>query len=119
MKRLFVLFTIVMTFATAAQFVNPLHFGGSSSEKQAVIAYIKENVKETYSKIGMDDPVTLRMMERKNLDAFKRLFRDKDKDPQLLQKMIDTYCAIDMCNYVTIDMMYRKNLEASHKDLHW
>jgi len=119
MKRLPTMMILASSIVMAAQFVNPLHFRGSSSEKKAVIAYIKENVKMTYSKIGMDDPVTLRMMERKNLDAFKRLVRDKNKDPQLLQKMIDTYCAIDMCNYITIDMMYRKNLEASHKDLRW
>lgn len=77
----------------------------------------KKQVKEDYSAIGMDDPSTLRMMEKENLDAFKKL--TKVSNITLLKKVIKTYCEIDMCNYSTILMMYNEQNKASKKELEW
>jgi hypothetical protein len=99
------------------EFVNPIGFKMTEENKAKVIAYIKKQVKEDYSKIGMDDPMTLRMMEKENLDAFKELI--KVKNPGLLGKVIKTYCDIGMCNYVTIWMMYQEQNKASQEDLDW
>ena len=38
---------------------HPLDFSGTQDEKEKVISYIQQNVKQTYSAIGMDDPSTL------------------------------------------------------------
>ena len=69
------LFLLIAAPVFAADFVHPLDFKGTEDEKQKVIAYIKENVKETYSRIGMDSPSTLRMMEQEELDSFKQLMK--------------------------------------------
>ena len=117
MKKILFSSIILLVNASAAKFVNPVGFGGSEVEKQNVITYIKEDVKKTYTAIDMGDPMTLRMMEKKNLEAFKKLLQVKN--PSLLHNVIKTYCAIDMCNYVTIEMMYRKQSDASKKKLGW
>lgn len=119
MKKISVWLFATTAFLLASGFVDPATFRGTLSEKNAVISYIKQDVKRRYSAIGMDDPITLRRMEEKNLKSFKRLVRDRDLDPQLLQKVIHTYCAIDMCDYLTIDRMYHKQLDASKKSLQW
>jgi len=97
------------------KFVHPLDFKGTELEKKEVIKYIEENVKSTYSKIGMDNPSTLRMMEQENLDCFKKLTKATDR--KLLDKVIKIYCNIGMCNYSTILMMYNEEDEASKKKL--
>ena len=96
-------------------FVSPIGFVGNEINKQKVIAYIKKQVKEDYSAIGMDDPSTLRMMEKENLDAFKKL--TKVSNIMLLKKVIKTYCDIGMCNYSTILMMYNEQNKASKETL--
>ena len=111
------LFLLIATPVFAADFVHPLDFKGTNDEKQKVVAYIKENVKETYSKIGMDNPSTLRMMEQKELDSFKQLTKAENR--KLLDKVITTYCNIGMCNYNTFLMMYNKELSESKKSLKW
>lgn len=103
--------------ASAAGFVHPLDFKETKSEKDNVINYIKNGVKETYTKIGMGDPSTLRMMEKKELEDFKKLTKVKNR--KILDNVISTYCKIGMCNYNTIYMMYNKQLEASKESLDW
>jgi len=98
-------------------FVSPVGFVGNEINKQKVIAYIKKQVKEDYSAIGMDDPSTLRMMEKENLNAFKKL--TKVSNTTLLRKVIKTYCDIGMCNYSTIRMMYNEQNKASKETLKW
>ena len=63
--------------------------------------------------------VTLRMMERANLDAFKKLTKVEHR--KILDKVIRDYCdsALDMCNYVTILTMYQANLKAHQQQLTW
>ena len=101
----------------AGGFIHPLEFKGTKAEKKEVIKYIKENVKKTYSKIGMDDPMTLRMMEKEELKAFKKLTKVKNR--KLLDKVIATYCSIGMCNYTTLLMMYNEQESASKESLSW
>ena len=113
-----VLFLLLLTpIVFAADFVHPLDFKGTKAEKQKVIAYIVKNVKATYSKIGMDDPATLRMMEKEELDSFKKLCTANNR--KLLDKVIATYCNIGMCDYNTILMMYTERVNASKKSLEW
>lgn len=98
-------------------FVSPINFVSNETNKEKVIIFIKEQVKKDYSAIEMDDPLTLRMMEQENLEAFKKL--TKATDISLLKDVIKTYCEIGMCNYATILMMYNEQNKASKKKLKW
>ena len=112
--------TIIAVFTASllgGSFVHPLDFHGSKQEKSKVLTYIKDDVKKKYAAINMDDPLTLRMMEKKNLEAFKKLMHAKDR--AVLDSVIKTYCAIDMCDYLTIEMMYRKQIGAKKEKLKW
>jgi hypothetical protein len=119
MKKLFLAFSIVLFTSNliAQSFVSPIGFVSNESNKQKVISYIKKQVKDDYSDIGMDDPLTLRMMENENLKAFKELIRVNNTS--LLRDVIKTYCEIGMCNYSTILMMYKEQNKASKKTLEW
>ena len=119
MKKTFltlVLFVFALSLFSQS-FVSPIGFVENETNKQKVIAYIKKQVKEDCTAIGMDDPFTLRMMEKENLDAFKKL--TKVSNTTLLKKVIKTYCEIGMCNYSTILMMYNEQNKASKETLEW
>jgi len=110
----------IMLFALnlfAQSFISPIGFVQNEVNKQKVIEFIKKQVKDDYSAIGMDDPSTLRMMEQENLTAFKNL--TKATNTSLLKNVIKTYCEIGMCNYSTISMMYNEQNKASKKTLKW
>lgn len=99
-------------------FVHPSNFNDTSSERDLVVAFIKSNVKKTYSEIGLDDAITLRMMEAEELRSFKALRKVADKS--LLDQLIRTYCDdIDMCSYGTLLMMYEEQERASREELEW
>lgn len=119
MKTLILALLLVISniFAQSRGFVHPLDFNGTEIEKQKVIKFIGVNVKEQYSKIGLDDAVTLRMMEKAELKAFKELTKVNNRS--LLDKVIKTYCEIGMCNYQTILMMYKEQAKASQEELRW
>lgn len=119
MKKLLVLFGIILFTPNlfAQSFVSPIGFVQNETNKNKVISYIRKEVKDTYSAIGMGDPSTLRMMERENLEAFKEL--TKATKTNLLKDVIKTYCNIGMCNYTTILMMYNEQNKASNKTLEW
>ncbi len=119
MKKLLVvcLLSIISLSAFAIEFVHPLDFNGSKAEKEKVISFIKENVKKTYTEIGMGDPSTLRMMEKEELNSFKQLTKVKNR--KLLDSVIKQYCGIGMCNYSTILMMYNEQNKASKEKLEW
>lgn len=53
------------------------------------------------------------MMEKQNLDAFKKA--SKATDRKIMDRVILDYCysGIDMCNYQTISMMYDQNFKTS------
>lgn len=91
----------------------------NESNKNRVVAYIKKEVKASYTAIGMGDPSTLRMMENENLKAFKELLSIRGKNTSLLNQVEKSYCDIGMCNYNTILMMYKEQLKASNKELEW
>lgn len=65
----------------------------------------------------MDDPSTLRMMEKQELEAFKKLTKVTNRS--LLDRVIKTYCDIGMCNYNTILMMYEQESKSSEEKLEW
>ena len=111
------LYLLIIQTIYASEFVHPSKFDGSETMKKQAIEYIKDNVKQTYSQINMDDPVTLRMMEKEELDNFKLLTKVKNK--KLLDNVINEYCSIGMCDYVTLNMMYNEELKASQKELEW
>ena len=104
-----------------ARFINPMDFNGSEFQKQEVIAYIKARVRHDYCESGLDmcQNTTLRMMEKKNLVAFKEATRATDRS--VMDRVIKDYCysRLDMCNYTTIWMMYKKNSEAGRQSLSW
>ena len=114
------LFTVLVSNALGRPegFVHPSDFGDTSSERDLVIAFIKSNVKRTYSAIGLGDPVTLRTMENEELKSFKALRKVTDKT--LLDRLIRTYCDdVDMCSYGTLLMMYEEQERASKTELEW
>ncbi len=102
---------------SAVELIHPLDFKGTEEEKQRVIAYIEQNVKETYTAIGMGDPSTLRMMENQELNSFKSLMKIEKRS--LLDNVIEKYCSIGMCNYSTFLMMYNEQKKASEQKLEW
>lgn len=108
---------LISPVSMAGELTHPLDFKGTKKEKDYVVSYIKDNVKETYTKIGMGDPSTLRMMEKEELKAFKSLTKVNNRT--LLDSVIRQYCNIGMCNYSTIMMMYNEQNSASKKSLEW
>ena len=116
MKKILILLCLPMI-GFGQSFVSPINYVNNETNQKKVISYIQKDVKKTYSAIGMDDPSTLRMMEKENLNAFKELI--KVKDTSLLQKVIKTYCEIGMCNYSTILMMYKEQNKANNETLEW
>jgi len=119
MKTLFLILSVILLSSNlfAQSFASPIDFVETESNKQKVISFIKKQVKDDYSAIGMDDPSTLRMMEEENLKAFKEL--TNVTNTSLLKDVIKTYCEIGMCNYSTILMMYKEQEKASKKSLEW
>lgn len=119
MKNIFFFVTLIFLASNifGQKFVSPIGFNSTEENKAKVVAFIKKQVKEDYAKIGMDDPMTLRMMEKENLDAFKKL--TKATNTVLLRKVMKTYCDIGMCNYSTIWMMYQEQNKASQQELKW
>ncbi|MBU2714262.1 hypothetical protein [Zooshikella harenae] len=120
MSRILSLILIIMfplVSIAARSIIHPLDFKGSEEEKVEVINQIKESVKQTYSQIGMADALTLRMMEKEELKAFKQLTKIKNR--KLLDQVMQQYCSIDMCNYNTILMMYNEQNQASKEELSW
>lgn len=97
--------------------ISPINFNPTPANKNKVISFIKYNVKETYSEIGMDSESMLRMMEEEELRCFKELTRAQDIN--LLKRVKRQYCSIGMCTYSTILMMYNEEVKASSKNLEW
>jgi len=112
-------FLLFPSFMFSQSYISPIGFEMNDYNKNRVIAFIKSDVKKTYSEIGMDDPYTLRMMEQENLNAFKELLSIRFKNINLLKQVESTYCGIGMCNYNTILMMYKEQLKAASKELEW
>ncbi|MFM1688124.1 hypothetical protein ACJ7VZ_06335 [Aeromonas salmonicida] len=104
-----------------AGFIHPMDFDGSEGQKQEVIKYIKDKVKQDYcdGELDMCQPTTLRMMEQQNLDSFKKANQATDRN--IMDRVIQDYCNgdLDLCTYGTIWMMYQQNLKASKKELSW
>lgn len=98
-------------------FVDPNSYQDTPENRKRVIDYIKLEVKETYSSIGLGDPVTLRMMEKENLDAFKVLIKVKNKE--LLKSVIKKYSNIGVYNYSSYLMMYNAQIDALNTELSW
>ncbi|POW59040.1 hypothetical protein C3408_05580 [Candidatus Pantoea alvi] len=113
---------LLLTSAAAnAGFVHPLDFDGSEAQKKEVISYIQKRVKADYcdGQLDMCQPTTLRMMEKQNLNAFKKLTKVTDR--QVLDRVIKDYCqgTLDMCSYTTLEMMYKQNAKATKQELSW
>ncbi|MGP4129479.1 hypothetical protein OJE16_06745 [Pantoea tagorei] len=71
---------LLLTSAAAnAGFVHPLDFDGSEAQKKEVISYIQKRVKADYcdGQLDMCQPTTLRMMEKQNLNAFKKTHKSE------------------------------------------
>ena len=100
-----------------ADMVSPINFDPTPINQNKVILFIKQNVKETYSQIGMDSESILRMMEEEELRCFKELTQVQDID--LLKKVKRRYCEIGMCTYSTIYMMFNEEVKASRRNLEW
>ena len=104
-----------------ADFIHPMDFTGSDKEKSEVLHYVKERVKHDYCNSGLDmcQETTLRMMEKQNLNAFKKA--SKATDRKIMDKVIIDYCqsGLDMCSYQTISMMYDQNYNASKQETQW
>lgn len=101
----------------AADFIHPLEFNGSKDQKNAVVSFIEESVKNSCASIGVNDPATHRMMEKQNLNAFKSLTQAKDR--ALLDMVIQQCKDIGIIDYNTINMMYNQQEQASKDKLSW
>ncbi|MFK7780368.1 MAG: hypothetical protein QM490_04415 [Candidatus Gracilibacteria bacterium] len=117
MIKILIAICITASLLNASDFVHPLDFKNTKAEKEKVMKFIVNNVKTTYSQIGMGDPSTLRMMERQELSSFKKLTKVRKR--KLLDSVINQYCNIGMCNYNTIKMMYDQQEKASNEKLSW
>lgn len=117
-KCLLVLMCLLMSApAFGADFVSPIGFEPTEANKRAVVEYIKQDVKRTYTQAGMNSESVHRMMENENLNAFKQLLGAKDKG--VLARVIKQYCGVGMCNYSTILMMYNEEMKAKGQSLSW
>jgi hypothetical protein len=116
MKKLLIISTLSLSMF-ASSLIHPLDFKGTNEEKNEVLSFITKNVNNTYSKIGMGDPATLRMMEEEELKSFKILTKAENR--KLLDSVITQYCSIGICTYSTIKMMYDEQLYSSQKKLNW
>ncbi len=103
--------------AFSYELIHPLDFKGTDDEKAQVIEQIKSSVKEQYTSIGMGDASTLRLMEKQELDSFKKLTKAENR--KLLDNVIEQYCSIGMCSYSTISLMYNQEKKASKEKLKW
>lgn len=121
MKNLVLMGAVLWSGSAMAGFVHPMDFDGTEAKKREVIEYIKARVEKSYCNSGIDmcQPTTLRMMEKKNLDSFKKATKATDRS--VMDRVIKDYCnsGIDMCDYSTIWMMYQKNHNASQQSLTW
>lgn len=112
------LFAPTVAIATTLPF-HPMDFDGSEAQKAEVIEFITKVTKSQYcTNLNMCQDVTLRRMERANLDAFKKLTEAKNR--KILDQVIDAYCTkLNNCNFIILERMYRRNLEASQQKLTW
>lgn len=119
MNKVVFLIAILLSPVAFAGFVHPLDFDGSDEQKKEVIQYIQNRVKKEYcGVVDMCQDTMLRMMEEKNLTAFKYLTAAQNRD--VLDYVIKAYCStVDMCNYQMLRMMYDQNLQASKRKLEW
>ena len=121
MKLLFGAAILLVSATANAGFIHPLDFDGSESQKQEVISYIQARVKADYcdGQLDMCQPTTLRIMEKQNLTAFKKLTKVSDR--KILDRVIKDYCqgALDMCTYTTLEIMYKQNVKATKQELSW
>jgi len=112
---------LLLPWNALADFLHPMDFDGSESHKKRVVQIIRKRVEKDYCKSGLDmcQQTTLRMMERENLDCFKKATQATNR--AIMDRVIKDYCnsGLDMCNYSTIWMMYKENLAASKKSLEW
>jgi hypothetical protein len=112
------LFLFILAFQSIAQnFVHPLDFKDTKIEREKVISYIISNVKETCSRLEIDDPATLRIMEKQELEDFKKLTKAQNR--KLLDKIIEKFCGMEVCIYSTILIAYNQELSASKEKLEW
>lgn len=119
MKKLIIAFLSMVSFSVSAKFIHPLDFDGSDAQKKEVIAYVQARVKQDYCQtVDMCQESMLRMMEKQNLNAFKKLTQATNRP--VLDRAIHDYCGtVDMCTYQMIDMMYNQNLKAAQQQLTW
>lgn len=118
MKKLFLMLLLTTYYSYGQQYVSPLGFTMNEANKKRFVEYIKKNVEETYSAIGLDNPSTLRMMEKENLKAFQELIKI-NLNPSLFKRVEKTYCNINLCNYSTLLMMYKQEASAASEELDW
>ncbi|MDA8485881.1 hypothetical protein NNO07_22670 [Pseudomonas resinovorans] len=119
--KIIALFFATLSTSANAEFIHPLDFNNSEEQKEKVIEWIVNDVKETYcdGPLKMCQASTLRTMEKAEISAFKELTQAKER--AILDNVIKTYCdgPIDMCSYSNLAAMYEQELEASAEKAHW
>ena len=105
--------------AEPAGFVSPIGFGGSESDKAAIVDYIEARARYQYcEQTDMCQEFMLRQMEQQSLMAFKSL--TVAENTKILESVIDIYCnQIDMCDYHILKQMYDQEVMASNQSLSW
>ena len=117
-KILLLLFLLFPSVSFGDNLISPIGFQDTDENRKKVLSFIEKNVKNELSSIGMDDPSYLRVIEKQELQAFKKLI--KVKDTKLLRKVIIGNCSIfGMCNYDSILVIYMQEKKASNSKLKW
>ncbi len=98
-------------------FIHPMDFDNSEEMKDKVISFIKFKVKKNLEFIDSYNNMNARMMEKEELNAFKELTREKDRET--MDRVINDLLFIDSLDYINLKMMYNEEKQAGNEELTW
>ena len=94
-----------------------MDFDNSEEMKDKVISFIKFKVKKNLEFIDSYNNMNARMMEKEELNAFKELTREKDRET--MDRVINDLLFIDSLDYINLKMMYNEEKQAGNEELTW
>lgn len=112
MKPLLIFVALFLSLVSAEPygFINPLDYDHSDAQRNALIAYIQQDVQRLYcgSEMRACHPMILQIAQMENLEAFQTLAHAKDK--KILSCLVKTYCdnSAENCNYSDLKTLYEE-----------
>lgn len=115
-----IIFTSISSYALS-NFVHPLDFVNTESDRKKVVEQIKKQVNEKYNKFGIGNFEEIKAKQQEELDAFILLTgvesrRDLDAS---IKKACSPSMAISNCGYVQILNAYNEFSNKAKADLQW